>query len=83
MLNSTHIQRKLEQSPRIQELLAAGKKPRQLVEGLYLTILSRFPTDEEAKIALRHLDAGKKARREAVIDFAWALVNSAEFMYRH
>ena len=83
MLNSTHIQRKLEQSPRIQELLVAGPRPRPLVESLYLTILSRFPTDEEAKIALRYLDANKKTRRQAVIDLAWALVNSAEFMYRH
>ena len=54
-----------------------------MIESLYLTILSRFPTDEEAKIALRYMDAGKKARREAVIDLAWALINSAEFMYRH
>ena len=35
------------------------------------------------KIALRYMDAGKKGRREAVIDLAWALINSAEFMYRH
>ncbi len=89
MLNSTHIQRKLEQSPRIQELLAARQRApstdgrRQLIASLYLTILSRFPTDDEAKIALRYLDAGQKARREAVIDLAWALINSAEFMYRH
>jgi len=83
MLNSTHIQRKLEQSPQMQKLLALGQKPRQLVESLYLTILSRFPTDAEAKIALQYIETGKKARREAVLDLAWALVNSAEFMYRH
>jgi hypothetical protein len=83
MLNSTHIQRKLEQSPRIQELLFTAQKPQQLIARLYLTILSRFPTDEEAKIALGYLDTGKRARREAVIDLAWALINSAEFSYRH
>jgi len=83
MLNSTHIQRKLEQSPRIQELLMAGPRPRPLVDNLYLTVVSRFPTDEETRIALRYLDANKKARRQAIIDLAWALINSAEFMYRH
>ena len=83
MLNSTHIQRKLEQSPRLQGLLAARPQPRQVVGSLYLTILSRFPTEEEAKIALRSLDTDKKTRREAVVDLAWALINSAEFMYRH
>ncbi len=54
-----------------------------MVGILYLTILSRFPTEEELKIALQSMDANKKARREAVIDLAWALINSAEFMYRH
>ncbi len=83
MLNSTHIQRKLEQSPQIQELLIAGQKPRQLIGSLYLTILSRFPTDDELTIALRYMDNSKRARREAAIDLAWALINSAEFMYRH
>ncbi len=34
MLNSTHIQRKLEQSPRIQALLFAGLGPRQIVDEL-------------------------------------------------
>ena len=83
MLNSTHIQRKLEQGARIQELQLAAQKPRQLVGILYLTILSRFPTDEEAQIALRSMNANNRVRREAAIDLAWALINSAEFMYRH
>ena len=43
MLNSTHIQRKLEQGPRIQELLDGRARPWPLVESLYLTMLSRFP----------------------------------------
>ena len=83
MLNSTHIQRKLEQSPWLQDCFQAGQRPRPMVDSLYLTMLSRFPTEEEMKIVLRYMDSGKKARREAVIDLAWALVNSAEFMYRH
>ena len=48
MLNSTHIQRKLEQSPRIQELLAPAAGtihgwPRQLIASLYLTHPLAFP----------------------------------------
>ena len=62
---------------------ARDKQTAAVDRNLYLTILSRFPTDEETKIALRYMDAGKKARRETVIDLAWALINSAEFMYRH
>jgi hypothetical protein len=83
MLNSSHIQRKLEQGTRLQELLAARQGPRPLIETLYLTILSRYPTGAETQTALRYINNDKLARRQAVIDLAWALVNSAEFMYRH
>ncbi len=83
MLNSTHIQRKLAQGPWLQNMLAPQPKPRALVESLYLTMLSRFPTEDEMTIALRYMDPSKRVRREAVVDLAWALVNSAEFMYRH
>ena len=68
MLNSTHIQRKLEQGPRIQEILTSGQKPRQIIETLYLTILSRFPTEDELKIVRDHFQAAKYNRREAAID---------------
>ncbi len=83
MLNSTHIQQKLEQGPGLRALMLAAGNGRQLVASLYLTILSRFPTDVEVNIALRHVAAAKRGRREAVIDLAWALLNSAEFLYRH
>jgi hypothetical protein len=89
MLNSTHIQRKLAQGPWLQDLLAGGPRApstdgrRPLVESIYLTTLSRLPTEQEMTIALAYMDPSKRVRREAVVDLAWALVNSAEFMYRH
>jgi hypothetical protein len=49
LLNSTEIQRKLEQGPNLQAILAPSRKPPQIVEELYLTILSRFPTPDEIK----------------------------------
>jgi len=51
MLNSSHIQRKLEQGPRLKAIFEPGRKPGEIVEELYLTILSRFPTAEEVQIA--------------------------------
>lgn len=47
LLNSTELQRKLEQGPNLQGLISSGKKPVQIAEELYLTILSRFPTPGE------------------------------------
>ena len=51
LLNSTHIQRKLEQGPQIKALLDSRRPPAETIEELYLTILSRFPTPEEVQTA--------------------------------
>ena len=82
LLNSTHIRRKIEQSQKLRELLQAKKKPREIVEELYLTILSRYPTDEELEIVREYAQPGHEGRRP-MMDLIWALINSAEFLYRH
>ena len=51
MLNSVQIQRKLDQSTRLKTIIESGRKPAEIVEELYLTILSRFPTPDEVKAA--------------------------------
>ena len=83
LLNSSHVQRKLEQGPRIRSLLQSGKGSREVVTEVYLTILSRFPTEEELKIVEAYQRSGTAKGREALLDLAWALINSAEFLYRH
>ena len=60
-----------------------AKGGQALVTGLYLMILSRLPTDEEAKIVNDYAQASRGRLREASVDLAWALVNSTEFLYRH
>jgi len=82
LLNSSHIQRKLEQSPKLQNLLQSKAAPRDVVSGLYLMILSRYPTEAELQTVM-DFGKGDKSAREALLDVAWALVNSAEFLYRH
>jgi hypothetical protein len=83
LLNSSQTQRKMEQSPMIKNLVVAGKEPRDIVIGMYLGILSRFPTDPELRIAEGYFQSSKLARREAAVDIVWSLINSAEFLYRH
>ncbi len=82
LLNSTLIQRKLEQGPKLQPLLRPRGGPRELVDGLYFTILSRPPTEAERRIFVDYALAGSDVRASA-LDLAWALINSAEFLYRH
>jgi len=84
LLNSSHIQRKIEQGPRLRALMQSRGDPREIVTGLYLTILSRFPTEEELKIVGAYSQSGGAAKGgTAAVDVAWALINSAEFLYRH
>ncbi len=82
LLNSTHVQRKLEQGPKLQALLRSAAAPRERINSLYLAVLSRFPTEEEHRLAAKYLASGTD-RRAAVIDLTWALINSAEFLHRH
>ncbi len=83
LLNSSHVQRKIEGSPKIQYILRNVKAPRAVVTALYLLILSRFPAEEELKTVAAYSQSGAAKGREAVVDLAWALINSAEFLYRH
>lgn len=82
LLNSTHVQRKIEQS-RMVQYLSTRDNQREAISGLYLGILSRYPTEEEFKIAGGYMDKRKGKAREATVDLAWALINSPEFLYRH
>jgi len=88
MLNSSHIQRKLEGSPTLKALFESKKPAREIIEELYLTVLSRFPTPgemarAEAYSTVKGAKPGAPKRREDWIDITWALINSIEFLYRH
>jgi len=78
LLNSSHIQHKLAES----EKLGALARSRSPVDELYLTFLSRYPTDKERKLV-----ASRKRVSDGnaglVLELAWVLLNTAEFQYRH
>ncbi len=83
LFNSSHIQRKLEQSRLLRSLGAIKNRPREIVNEIYLGILSRLPTEEELTIAGAYFRSGRTKPRDALVDLTWALINSAEFLYRH
>jgi hypothetical protein len=83
LLNSTEIQRKLQQGPAVQALLQAKGTVRDMVGAIYLALLSRFPTDEEMQRSAGYAQAPGLNRRLAGLDLVWALLNSAEFRFRH
>ncbi|TWU37327.1 DUF1553 domain-containing protein [Novipirellula artificiosorum] len=83
MLNSSHIQEKLEKGTKLRAIVDSKRKPEEKIEELYLTILSRYPTEQELETVKAYPRSPRKPIRNDWIDLSWALINSTEFLYRH
>lgn len=83
MLNSTAIQNKLQNGPTLAAIASADGKPEEITEQLYLTVLSRFPTESDIQAAKEYAASGVTKGRDVWFDLAWALLNSPEFLMRH
>ena len=82
LLNSSQMQKKIESSRMIEFQTSSNRAPADIATGMYLGILSRFPTAEEIKTTQDYFQSGI-GKRQAAVDLAWALMNSTEFLYRH
>ena len=81
LLNSSVMQKKIETSRMIEFQTSSNRPPAEIVTGMYLGILSRFPTAAETSTVEAYFKSAGK--RQGAVDVAWALMNSAEFLYRH
>ncbi len=69
---------------KVESLMASGLPNYRIIEELYLSALSRYPTDEEvAKLLAVLNEAPASERRAAVEDVFWAVMSSREFMFNH
>ena len=55
----------------------------EIVRELYLSTFNRLPDPRELQTALRFFTTPGATRATATQDLAWALVNSAEFVFNH
>jgi hypothetical protein len=84
LLNSSDIQRKIERSQRLYKLILDAKRdPGALIRSIYLTILSRNPTQAELAAAEKYFQTDGLSYKQAEEDLSWALINTKEFLYRH
>jgi hypothetical protein len=83
LMNAPDLHRKVTADDGRAARLAKGNgSPRSVVEELYLLAYCRYPTAEEREVG-ESLFAGPKAdRRAAIEDLLWALLNSAEFIFK-
>jgi hypothetical protein len=73
LMNSAQFNR----SRLVDQLAKNSSKPEEVLEQLYLMILSRRPTPEETSKLLTHIH--KTESREGYNDILWALLNCSEF----
>jgi hypothetical protein len=83
LMNSPEIHRKItSDSGRAAKLASSGKSPAEVVDEVYLLVYSRLPTDEEKAIGVGLFEAPGAKPRQAAEDLLWALINSAEFVFK-
>ncbi|MEI8291347.1 MAG: hypothetical protein WCH99_17905, partial [Verrucomicrobiota bacterium] len=86
LLNSSQMQRKVEKSRMVEFQTSNNRQPAEIITGMYLGILSRYPTPAESAMVqelFKNGTASAFSRRQATVDLAWTLLNSSEFLYRH
>ncbi|MBK1856276.1 DUF1553 domain-containing protein [Verrucomicrobiaceae bacterium 5K15] len=85
LLNGDTTHNRIRSGQRVVNMLKEKKTPEEIIRHLYLTCLSRPPTDAEmAKLQNYLKDANDfQSKREVLEDIFWALLNSKEFIFNH
>jgi hypothetical protein len=84
MMNSPHLQAKLSHSAgRVAQWEQSIAKTDEMIDELYLTCFSRFPTDDERKALQTFFEQHASRRQRAIEDAVWSLMNTTEFLFNH
>jgi hypothetical protein len=75
---------KVASSPKLKAVAAMADNS-ALVDEMFLTFLSRYPTDYERSMALPFLAKANTAalKNTAVEDLAWVLINKVDFLFSY
>jgi hypothetical protein len=83
LINGPTVNEKLRNpNNHIGRLLAKKTGDVDMLTELYLSTLSRPPTEADIKVSLAHI-AKAQDKRKAWEDVHWALLNAKEFLFRH
>ena len=85
LLNGDTTQQRIRQGKVVETLLKDKKSPADIITELYLTVMSRQPTDMEREKLMTAVNEQKEpaAIKETLEDIFWALLNSKEFLFQH
>jgi hypothetical protein len=77
-MNAPQLNNAMANSP----LVHSGKPAARAVQDLYVTALSRRPSQPELQRALTYVGRQRDSR-QGLSDVLWALLNSSEFSLNH
>ena len=87
LANSDEIENKIASGEgKIAKLVKDKKTDKEIIDELYLSALSRFPTAEEQATLLKFLEpfaAKQDERQKGLEDVLWTVLNAKEFMFTH
>ena len=78
LLNGPFYQRLHHEKSLYQKTLAQAGQPNELLDAIYLSLLTRLPSPEERALIVPELRAD---RRTVVADLTWALLNTRQFSF--
>ncbi|HET6424677.1 MAG TPA: DUF1553 domain-containing protein, partial [Planctomycetaceae bacterium] len=82
LLNSPEINAKISHKHGLARRWATSKQTTdELLDELFLTTLSRYPTAEERTLLREAFPADGQDRRAAIEDVLWSVLNTKEFLY--
>ena len=82
LLNGNTVNSKIAQGRLIARRLKEKKSPQDILDELYIRVLSRRPNSEELS-KLTAVLAKEKNKQQVLEDTFWALLNSREFLFNH
>ncbi|MCX6836849.1 MAG: DUF1549 domain-containing protein [Verrucomicrobia bacterium] len=83
LINGTSITHCIERGKNLPAWTTQEKDPQQVIRSLYLTSLSRLPSESEAAAFTEVLRTHKGGPKIALQDIFWAVLNSNEFIFNH
>lgn len=81
LAGSANINQKLDNSDFLKKLASSTISNNDKIKTIYLTFLTRHPTQREYEICLKHFQSGKSPN-DALKDITWAILNSKEFIFK-
>jgi len=84
LMNETFVLQMLKRTPgNLIDRLSHLKEEQVVANELFISLLSRMPSDDEQNDMKMYLQGHESSREEALGDLAWSLISSAEFRMNH